>query len=113
VAERRLDEPVESIITLISNQDEMICTDPVYHARSGSDSLTNIVPSHIVAQPRPGPGFGKICYIALKSGHRPVVVASQNDGSIRLGGAYVDFIAAELELASFPHPDEALVIAGD
>jgi hypothetical protein len=91
-------EPANATMTLISNREEIICVDPVYHARTGSASLANFGMSCIVAMPRSDLRFGEICYIELSSGRKPVVVASQKDGSIRISGAYVDSVARELKL---------------
>jgi len=96
---------LKATITLISNQEEVICTDPVYHARAGASPQVSFGTSCIVAQPRSDLRFGKICYIQLLASRRPVVVVPQKDGSIRIGGAYVDSIAWELGLTPLPRSD--------
>ena len=96
---------MKAVLPLISRQAEIICTDPVYHARTRPDSPVNFGMSCIVAKPPSDLQLGEICYIELNSGRKPVVVTSQKDGSIRITGAYVDSIARELKLATaFVHP---------
>jgi len=87
-------------MTLISNQEEIICIDPAYHGRTGSRPTMNFGMSCIVAHPRSDLRIAEICYVELSSGLKPVVVAIQKDGSIRMSGAYVDSIAQELKLTA-------------
>lgn len=99
-------------ITLISNQERIVCRDPVYHARIGSDTEADFRTSCIVAWPGSAFEFREICYVQLRAGTRPTVVMSQRDGSIRIFGAYVDSIARELNLA-FGQPSEAVGARGE
>lgn len=91
---------MNTTITLINNQEDIICNHPIYHPRVGSHATLEIVPSRIEAQPRSDRSFSDICYIQLKKGRKAVVIDPQEDGSIRIGGPYVDTIAEELGLES-------------
>lgn len=93
-------------ITLISGRKKVVCSDPVYYARSGDAHSEHIVPSHIVAWPQAGGALGKISYVQLKDARVPILVDAQKDGSVWLGGAYLDVIAGELRLIPRPVPDE-------
>lgn len=83
-------------ITLISDQEEIICADPVYHDRIDVDYQTTFSPSCITALPRSDYRLATVCYVRLMSGQKPVLVTPQSDGSIQIGGAYVDSIGEEL-----------------
>jgi len=96
--------PAKGTMILISNQEEIICSDPVYYARGSS---MNFGMSCIVAQLRSDLRLGEICYVELSSGRKPVVVATQKDGSIRISGAYVDSVAGELKLTT-PYPSNEM-----
>ena len=91
---------MNTTITLINNQEDIVCNHPLYHPRVGSHATPNIVPSRIDAQPRSDLSFSDICYVQLKRGRKAVVIDPQEDGSIRIGGPYVDTIAEELGLES-------------
>jgi hypothetical protein len=93
-------------ITLISGRKRVPCSNPVYYARIGSAESEHIVPSHIVAWPQAGSALGKISYVQLKDARVPILVDGQEDGSVWLGGAYLDVIAGELRLIPRPVPDE-------
>lgn len=91
---------MNTTLTLIDNQEEIICLHPLYHPRIGSQTTLTTVPSRIEARPRSDLRFNDICYIQLKTGRKAVVIDPQEDGSIRIGGPYVDMIAEELGLES-------------
>lgn len=89
---------MNTTITIINNQEDIICNQPLYHPRVGSHRTQTINPSHIDAQPRSEARFNEIAYIQLPGGPKAVLIAQQQDGSIRLGGPYVDMIAKELDI---------------
>jgi hypothetical protein len=91
---------MNTTITLINNQEEVICHHPLYRPRVGSHATLTTVPSRIEAQPRSDLRFSDICYVQLKTVRKAVVIDPQEDGSIRIGGPNVDMIAEELELDS-------------
>lgn len=93
-------------ITLISGREKVVCSNPVYYARIGSARSERITPSHIVAWPQDGSALGEISYVQLKDARVPILVDRQKDGSVWLGGAYLDVIAGELRLIPRPVPDE-------
>jgi len=96
---------METII-LISGKKQIPCSDLVYFARQDKQAVRTHVPSHLVAWPSVEHTFDEICYIRLKRGRVPVLVAPQPDGSVWLGGAYLDTIARELRLIPRPLPHE-------
>lgn len=89
---------MNTFISIINNQEDIICVHPIYHPRTGSHASVTIEPSWIEARPRSDLTFNDICYIQLKAGPKAVVVDPQKDGSIHIGGPYVDMIADELDL---------------
>jgi hypothetical protein len=93
-------------ITLISGREKVVCSDPVYYARIESARSERITPSHIVAWPPDVSALGEISYVQLKDSRVPILVDPQKDGSVWLGGAYLDVIAGELRLIPRPVPDE-------
>lgn len=93
-------------ITLISGREKVVCSHPVYYARIGSAQSEHITPSHIVAWPQDLGTLGEISYVQLKDARVPILVDRQKDGSVWLGGAYLDVIAGELRLIPRPVPDE-------
>lgn len=93
-------------ISLTSGQREVVCSNPVYYARLDDKDADHLVPSHLIAWPTAGQELDEVCYVRLKKGQVPVLVAPQPDGSVWLGGAYLDRIAAELMLIPRPLPHE-------
>jgi hypothetical protein len=93
-------------ITLISGREKVVCSNPVYYARIGSAQSERVTPSHIVAWPQDMSALGEISYVQLKDSRVPILVARQKDGSVWLGGAYLDVIAGELRLIPRPVPAE-------
>ena len=89
---------MNTTITLINNQENILCHQALYHPRVGSHRTHTINPSHIDAQPGSSAQFNEIGYVQLQAGPKAVLIAQQPDGSIRLGGPYVDMIAKELEI---------------
>ena len=85
-------------ITLFSNRQRIECSDPVYYARHDDRAPGKHVPSHLVAWPSHEQKIDEICYVQLIQDRVPVLVTAQPDGSIWLGGAYLDTIAGELRL---------------
>ena len=96
---------METII-LISGSKQIPCSGLVYFARRDQQAVQEHVPSHLVARPSVEHTFDEICYIRLKRERVPVLVAAQPDGSVWLGGAYLDTIARELRLIPRPLPHE-------
>lgn len=94
------------IITLISGRQQIACSDPVYYARRDNRSANKPVPSHLVAWPCGEHKLDEICYIRLERERVPVLVTPQSDGSVWLGGAYLDTIARDLRLIPRPLPHE-------
>ena len=93
-------------IVLISGTTEIVCENPVYYARRSKSVVRKLVPSHVVVHSKLEPHLDEICYIRLSRGRVPVLVTVQPDGTIWLGGAYLDTIAAELRLIPRPLPRE-------
>lgn len=93
-------------ITLINGEEEVPCEAPVYYAREGNRPSERLVPSHVVVQPMRKAAFDEICYVQLGELRIPVLVSPQADGSLWLGGAYLDTIAAQLRLIPRPLPRE-------
>ena len=93
-------------ITLISGRRKVVCSNPIYYARAGGGRLGKVVPSHLVASPPGNVVLGEVSYVQLKDARVPILVAHQPDGSVWLGGAYLDVIASELKLIPRPVPDE-------
>lgn len=96
---------METII-LISGKKQIPCSDLVYFARRDKQAVQTHLPSHLVAWPSVEHTFDEICYIRLRRERVPVLVAAQPDGSLWLGGAYLDTIARELRLIPRPLPHE-------
>lgn len=96
---------METII-LISGKKQIPCSNLVYFARQDQQAVRTHVPSHLVARPSIELTLDEICYVRLKRGRVPVLVAAQPDGSVWLGGAYLDTIAQELRLIPRPLPHE-------
>lgn len=90
------------IISVFSGQRRIECSAPVYYARRDNRVPSKHVSSHLVAWPSSADGFDEICYIRLKHECVPVLVTSQPDGSVWLGGAYLDTIAREFGLIAHP-----------
>jgi hypothetical protein len=88
-------------LTLISGRRRIGCSNPVYHARHDNRVPSRHIPSHLVAWPGNKQTIDEICYVQLTRVRVPVLVTPQADGSIWLGGAYLDTIADELRL--IPH----------
>lgn len=82
----------------------MVCAAPVYGARNEAGSSDHLVPSRIVAWPPKDAVLSRISYVQLSAARVPVLVDRQPDGSVWLGGAYLDRIARELKLLSRPVP---------
>jgi len=93
-------------ITLISGKRQITCSEPVYFARRDNNVPQQHVPSHLVAWPSAKSAFEEICFIRLERERIPVLVLPQPDGSIWLGGAYLDTIARKLRLIPRPLPHE-------
>jgi hypothetical protein len=93
-------------ITLISGRRKIVCSNPVYYARTGDGHSEHLVPSHIVAWPQGDAGLLEISYVQLKDARVPILVDYQQDGSVWLGGAYLDVVATELRLIPCAVPDE-------
>ena len=99
-------EGLVKAITLICGRQRVECSDPVYYSRRDNSSADKHVPSHLVAWPRSEDKMDEICYIRLERERVPVLVTSQPDGSVWLGGAYLDTIAREFRLIPCPLPRE-------
>lgn len=93
-------------ITLISGRLQIRCLEPVYYARHANRSPAKHEPSHLVAWPCKPSKIDEICYVRLGRKRVPVLVTPQSDGSVWLGGAYLDTIARELRLIPRPLPHE-------
>jgi len=93
-------------ITLICGRKKVVCSNPVYYARSGGERSERLVPSHVVAWPQADVTLREVSYVQLKDARVPVLVDCQPDGSVWLGGAYLDVVAGELRLIPRPVPDE-------
>lgn len=93
-------------IVLINGEDEVLCRDPIYYARKESWPSEQMVPSHVVVHPTRNASLNEICYVQLSEMRAPVLVSPQADGSLWLGGAYLDAIAAQLRLIPRPLPRE-------
>lgn len=93
-------------ILLISGTQTISCTDPTYYARHDDRTPGKHVPSHLVARPCREHKPDEICYVQLTHQRVPVLVTPQPDGSIWIGGAYLDTIAREHRLIPRPLPHE-------
>lgn len=93
-------------MTLISGRRRIMCSDPVYYARHDRRAAEAHTPSHLVAWPAGPDRLDEICYVLLAQEKVPVLVTPQTDGSVWLGGAYLDRIARELRLVPRPLPRE-------
>jgi hypothetical protein len=93
-------------ITLISGRQRIACLGPVYYARRDNRSANTHVPSHLVVWPCGKHKLDEICYVRLERERVPVLVTPQPDGSVWIGGAYLDTIAREFRLIPRPLPHE-------
>jgi hypothetical protein len=95
---------MNTTITVINDKKDIICDEPLYYARNSSPKSLSSPRSRIDAHPLSHPRFNEIGFVQLHGGQKAVLIAPQKDGSIRLGGPYVDMIAKELDIES---PEEA------
>jgi len=106
ISTERASEEFVKTITLICGRQRVECSDPVYYAKRDHSSADKHVPSHLAAWPHSEDKLDQICYVRLEGQRVPVLVTSQPDGSVWLGGAYLDTVAREFRLIPCPLPRE-------